>query len=127
MVALESLCVRLTNLYGVPCAFVYEAPVRVDDFELATQLYYIVQEAVVNALKHGRAGSVGVSLVRTDARAALTVRDDGDGFEPKDGVPAAGGMGLRLMAYRARLVGAQFALTSQVGVGTTVTCVFKPP
>lgn len=126
MVALTSLCARMTDLYGVPCTFVYETPIRLDDFELATQLYHVAQEAVVNALKHGHARHVEVSLARTDGHVALSVRDDGSGFE-QGGAPTSGGMGLRLMAYRARLVGAQLEVASELGIGTTVTCTFKTP
>lgn len=63
--------------------------------------------------------------MRTDGHIVLAIRDDGKGFDPvKAGAPAAG-MGLRLMAYRARLVGTQFEVASRIGEGTTVTCVYK--
>jgi PAS domain S-box-containing protein len=128
MVSLESLATRTVDLYGVPCVFVCEAPVRFESFELATQLYYIAQEAVFNAVKHAKARTIEMSLIRADEHVTLTVRDDGKGFSLRTGEGRTStGMGLQLMAYRARLVGIQFDVASQVGVGTTVTCMFKLP
>jgi PAS domain S-box-containing protein len=127
MVALETLTTRISGLYGVPCTFVYENPIRVANFELATQLYYIAQEAVSNAAKHAAAAAIKVSLTRLNGHVALVVRDDGCGFtRDSDAAQRSGGIGLRLMSYRARLVGAQLELDSQVGTGTAVTCIFDP-
>ena len=125
LVALENLTARIKGLYGVSCTFGYESPVLLNDFELATQLYYVAQEAVVNAAKHARAQNIEVSLARTNGHVALTIRDDGGGFDV-DMAERAPGMGLQLMAYRARLVDADFDVTSAPGKGTTITCVFEP-
>ncbi len=55
MVALENLTAKTQILYGVACSFRYETPIRLNDFEFATQLYYVAQEAVTNAAKHAQA------------------------------------------------------------------------
>lgn len=125
MLALESLSTKIHTLYGVACSFAYESPVLLNDFELATQLYYVAQEAVVNAAKHAGAQNIEVSLALTNGQVALTVKDDGKGFHPKV-AERAPGMGLQLMAYRARLVEADFDIASELGKGTTVTCSFVP-
>lgn len=125
MVALEELCSRTRELYGLDCAFSYEEPLQLSDRELATQLYYIAQEAVANATKHAKASLVEISLGRTNGHIALTVRDDGEGFDAElEGFQH--GMGLHLMAYRARLVEADFEVVSSPGAGTSVRCVFLP-
>jgi PAS domain S-box-containing protein len=126
MVALENLSAKLRELYGVDSTFTYESPVLVRDFELAAQLYYIAQEAATNAAKHAEAEHVELSLAHADAdgSVALSVRDNGLGFDA-DMPVGTGGLGLRLMAYRARLVDAELEVTSQPGQGTSVTCVFK--
>ena len=127
MLALDGLSAKVRDLYGVPCTFVYETPVHVGNFELATQLYYIAQEAAVNAAKHAGASAVEIGLVLKGEHASLSVHDDGKGFTYRaDETPSSGGMGLRLMAYRAWLVGAQLEVESQPGGGTIVTCTFEP-
>jgi two-component system CheB/CheR fusion protein len=90
----------------------------------ALHLYYIAQEAVLNAAKHGNAASVLINLSRANDRFALTVQDDGSGFD----LPGAGGtgMGIRIMRYRARVIGATLDLKSKPGQGTQVTCMFYP-
>ena len=124
MVALESLCQRTRELYGVSCAFSYESPLELRDAELATQLYYLAQEAVTNAIKHAAPKSIEMSLARANGHMALSVRDDGRGFDSEH-PPRSNGLGLRLMAYRARLIGADFDLTSAPGGGTVVNCSFE--
>jgi signal transduction histidine kinase len=81
-------------------------------------LYGIATEALNNALKHGRAGRVTVSLAGGPDRVELTVTDAGQGFDPR--CTPAGGMGLRSMAERAARLGGQLAVDSAPGRGTTV-------
>jgi len=85
-------------------------------------LYYIVQEAVLNAAKHGKAAQIIISLARTGDRLVLTIQDDGSGFELSGNNST--GMGIRIMRYRARVIGATLDLKSRPGQGTQVTCVF---
>lgn len=93
----------------------------------ATHLYRIVQEAVSNALRHGRAEQVEVRLVRTDGRWQLTVTDDGVGV-PAEAAPGSGGLGMRSMRYRAAVVGGTLEVrrASATGErpGTAVRCTF---
>jgi signal transduction histidine kinase len=83
----------------------------------------VAQEALHNALRHGRPGSVEVDLAPYGAGVALEVRDDGAGFDPAAG-PAGGTrdshLGLGSMRERARRAGGTLDLTSAPGAGTTV-------
>jgi signal transduction histidine kinase len=100
-----------------------EAPVEVADATVATHLYRIAQEAVNNALKHSKTKKINVSLVQSRQQLVLAVRDDGCGFSH----PALNhdGMGLRVMRYRADLIGAKLDITGQSGKGTCVTCTLR--
>ena len=91
---------------------------------VALHLYYIAQEALVNAAKHGHATNVGVELQPAGKRWALSIRDDGKGFSTSF-VPRTG-MGIRIMHYRARVIGATLDLKSEIGSGTQVACLFSP-
>ncbi|HEX4121044.1 MAG TPA: PAS domain S-box protein [Verrucomicrobiae bacterium] len=120
--ALEELAANSSELFKINCQFsCVEAPTAVDN-EIALHLYYIVLEAVANACKHGRAGNVFITLEPARDRYLLTVRDDGKGFLPSN--KAHTGMGIRIMEYRARVIGANFALHSAPGSGTQLTCLF---
>lgn len=122
--ALEELAANARELFKVNCSFVADgAPCRVEN-GIAPHLYYIVLEAVANAVKHGRARNIAVTLDPAGDRFLLAVRDDGVGFSRP--VISQTGMGIRIMHYRARVIGATLTLQSQPASGTTVTCLFLP-
>jgi signal transduction histidine kinase len=88
---------------------------------VATHLYRIAQEAVNNALKHSGAKKIRLVVARADEGLKLAVQDFGRGFVPEK-LPG-GSLGLRVMRYRADLIGAKLDLTSIPGQGTAVTCI----
>jgi signal transduction histidine kinase len=78
-------------------------------------VYYVVSEAMTNAIKHARATYVAVGLDADGARARLDVRDDGVG-----GVDARSGSGLIGLSDRVNALGGTLDVSSPVGVGTTL-------
>ncbi len=80
--------------------------------------FRIVQEALVNSVKHSAARRVIVTVDRSDGL-RLTVRDDGRGFDPS-AVRQAGHLGLTLMRERAELLGGTLLVSSHPGRGTAV-------
>jgi PAS domain S-box-containing protein len=122
MVALESMCQRVAALFRTPCTFSFEQPLLMHDFERATHLYYIAQEAAINAAKHAGATRIDVRLSGTGTSYTLTVTDDGKGVG--EAARRRGGMGLNLMEYRAKLLGVGLELRSAPGQGTTVSFSF---
>lgn len=87
---------------------------------VASVLYRIAQEAVSNALRHGHAQAVNVS-VRTDSHTAtLEIRDDGRGFDVLEAEQRRPGMGLFTMRERVSLVNGQFEVLSHLGSGTRI-------
>jgi signal transduction histidine kinase len=97
----------------------------VEDPEVAIHLYRIAQEAVANAAKHGRATEVTLSLGNIEGRVELTVEDNGSGLPP-DFTGGAGGMGLRVMQYRAGLIGGTLHIGARTGGGVAITCAIEP-
>jgi len=89
-------------------------------------LYRIAQEAVNNAIKHGHGTNILITLCADGEGVALSIRDDGAGL-PED-VRNSTGMGLHIMNYRAKMIGAtlQVQRCSDRGqdghAGTVVTC-----
>jgi PAS domain S-box-containing protein len=122
--ALEELAVNSSELFKINCRFVCEEPPEAIENEVALHLYYIVLEAVANASKHGKAKNVTISLEPASPRQQLIIRDDGVGFVYPHA--AQSGMGLRIMNYRARVIGATLTLRTSLGAGTEIHCLFLP-
>ena len=125
MVALEELTNRTAALFRVSCRFHCRKPVLFDDCALATHLYRIAQEAITNALKHGKARQIHVSLTARAGRIDLSIRDNGNGL-PAD-APNRNGMGIRIMHYRAAMVGGVLAIDSEPDGGVAVVCTVHRP
>jgi signal transduction histidine kinase len=119
--ALNNLARRNRILYKTDCVYEGDEEVPIRDGFTANHLYRIAQEAIHNAMKHGRARRIVVSVRTTGGRVVLQVRDDGiglGGVEPA----STGGMGIRIMQYRAGLIGATLDIESARDRGTVVTC-----
>lgn len=116
--ALDSLSERVSVSYGIASEFLADE-ILVHDPNVASHLYRIAQEAVHNAVKHGRATRINIRLLVQAAGVELCVRDNGAGFAPQQ---ASHGLGLRTMEQRARLIGGRFKVQSQPGAGVEVSC-----
>jgi signal transduction histidine kinase len=89
---------------------------------MATHLYHIAQEAVNNAIKHGKPGKVLIQLTAEQGRGTLLIKDDGKGIGEN---PANNqGMGLHIMNYRAGVIGGVLEIRPDTTRGTVVTCTF---
>ncbi len=105
--------------------------VRLKDPEHESNLYRIAQEAVNNALRHGKPSLIQIVLKRlSPTHAALLIKDDGVGMMQSSRSPRSG-IGLRVMGYRADLIGAELKIDSKPRKGVTITCLYplgqKPP
>lgn len=118
--ALRELSRDTQTLFGARCRFLCPAPVAIYDHGIATHLFRIAQESVTNAIKHGHATAVQISLTADPDLVAMQIDDNGAGFS----APSAGGkgMGLRIMQYRAAVIGARLAVQSRGKRGVRVTC-----
>ncbi len=122
--ALDELAANASEAFKIQCHFALDEPAPTVENEIALHLYYIVLEAVANAAKHSGATRVDITLQPAGDRWLLSIRDYGSGFSLP--VLNQDGMGLRILHYRARVIGATLNLQSQPGSGTTVTCLFLP-
>jgi signal transduction histidine kinase len=119
--ALEELAVNASNLLHIKCTCHYDGDEFAIDGEHALHLYRIAQEAINNSVKHGKATSVQVGLASRGGRITMTVRDDGSGLSAKTLVEP--GIGLQIMQYRARMIGATISVARAAPPGgTLVTC-----
>lgn len=117
---LEELCGSLEKEYGTRCRFARRGEPRGLDGERASHLYYIAHEAARNALRHAKASQIDIELRTSPEALELHVADNGQGPPASDAnLP---GMGLRVMAHRAELIGGQFDIAAGSAGGTRVSC-----
>jgi signal transduction histidine kinase len=118
--ALRSHLDRQARVAGLASYFdAAEAPHEVSP-ETETACFRVAQEAITNVLRHARARNLWVRLYDDAGRLALSVRDDGAGFD----VRAVRGLGLAGMEERTALVGGSLELRAAPGKGTVVLATF---
>ena len=122
MLALKEWASEVEDIFRVTCRFDCQNPVPIKDDAVGNHLFRIAQEAVHNAVRHGKAQNIVISLRAADGEAVLTIRDDGCGLPADFG--NGSGMGLKIMNYRTRMVGGSLRVERIGDRGTRVACVF---
>jgi signal transduction histidine kinase len=120
MEALEDFAASTSELFKISCRFECPLPVLIAETEASEHLYRIAQEAVGNAVKHGHAKNILIRLETSGSGKVLRVIDDGSGLPAAP--LTAKGMGLRIMSYRAEVIGAKFNIRRAGAAGTVVSC-----
>lgn len=118
--ALQELAANTEKMFGLVCVVECAGAVVVSAPATLTHLYRIAQEAVSNAIKHGKASQVRIRLESSPERTVLSVTDNGSGFPA--GAPKSKGMGLRIMQYRASMIGGVLSLNRNPAGGSSVVC-----
>jgi PAS domain S-box-containing protein len=117
--ALRELASRSRDLYGLKVNLRAEVwPKLTLDETDASHLYRIAQEALTNAARHGRASLVDIFLLVTRNTFLLCITDNGEGF--REPTSPYTGMGLKIMKYRASMIGAKFEIAPNDPHGTVV-------
>ena len=111
----------LENRYNITLDLNINGDISFENRLYYSQIYYIIQEAVTNSVKHSNAETISVSLRRNSGDIKLLVRDDGIGIPDRIGPDK--GIGLKIMKYRARMIGSSISIKRGRGGGTEVTCV----
>jgi PAS domain S-box-containing protein len=122
MSALGQLSNEIEDLFRISCRCECDEPVLIDNVDLSTHLYHIAQEAVNNAIKHGKAKHIVIRLGASNDSGMLTISDDGAGFP--NNAPRDSGMGLHIMAYRANMIGGTLQVGPGESGGAKVACTF---
>jgi PAS domain S-box-containing protein len=118
---LQSMAVRGMERYGVRAHFNtnLKEPLTLED-GAATHLYRIAQEAFTNAIRHGRVTQVTIELATAEGTLTLSVQDNGRGFDERNA--SNNGLGLKLMRYRAQMLGGDVTIAGNNGGGVVVRC-----
>lgn len=119
--ALQRLRSHVEGVYGISCRLKTAEYRPIQDSEIALHIYRVAQEAVNNAVRHGKPTMIDVSLTTRGGRTVLSVADDGFGI-PENVDQLNTGLGLRTMQYRAQTIGAALVVARRKPRGTRVVC-----
>jgi signal transduction histidine kinase len=120
---LQELSNNIQGQFGIECVLSVEEKVVPDDSSVALNLYRIAQEATNNAIRHGNPSLIEIDYISNEDEVVLSVHDNGKGF-PKNAEPPKG-MGLRIMNYRANMIGAKLDIRQGASTGVTLMCILK--
>jgi two-component system, LuxR family, sensor kinase FixL len=120
ILALKEWSAQQEALFGVTILVSCPNPISIKDNTTSTHLFRIAQEAVSNAIRHGKARLIHIDLTTSQGTVSLCVKDDGLGLPEVLGDHA--GMGLHIMSYRARIIGGSLSIKKAVEGGTVVVC-----
>jgi PAS domain S-box-containing protein len=125
--ALRALAENLEATRTVRVRFHCPGEVEIADPVVANGLFRIAQEAVANALRHGRPTRVRIELTARGGRVRLRVEDDGRGIPESvlSGNSPQHGLGMRILRHRASLIGAQLEIGNLPKGGACVACVLS--
>jgi signal transduction histidine kinase len=119
--AIEELAGTASTLFNIRCQWECDDDDVPIERTRALHLFRIVQEAVSNSVRHGKARNIRITLQRDGSNLMVKVADDGSGLSQKTSVSP--GLGLRIMQYRARMLGASLsAERASAAGGTVVAC-----
>lgn len=119
--ALQALATRIQDRHGVTVELsaANEAVSALDE-SASNHLFRIAQEAVLNAVRHGRPTRVRIALSRDRDRLRLVVDDNGRGFGAN--AQASSGLGLKIMRYRAQMLSGDLLVQGDADGGVRVIC-----
>ena len=123
LAALEHLAYQVELAHGIECHFRAADEPFECEHDSALHLYRITQEALQNATRHGKARRIEVVLDSGPTGRRLAIEDNGQGFDSQL-KPVGAGVGMRLMRYRAAMIGGNLSVESQPQGGTRVECIF---
>jgi len=118
---LDSLSANVEKMFSIPCECAIKGEIPALPENTNAQFYKIAQEAISNAIKHGKATCVWLSATASANKLVIAIKNDGIPFSPPANPKAR--MGLRTMNYRANTIGASFEIKPNQKNGTIVTCV----
>lgn len=118
--AIRDLAKQVESIFGVSFRLDVSKAVQVKDNAAAVHIFRIIQEAVNNAVRHGKARHITITLKPKKGFITLTIADDGIGFPDELGQKK--GLGLSIMRHRARMIGADLVIKKNPKGGTSVIC-----
>jgi len=105
---LHDLTSTMKEVFNIECILEYKKPFNISNITAAIHVYHIAQECVTNAVKHGKATSIKIELKSDRNDLYVNIYDNGCGFKTEE--KCGDGIGLSIMQYRARKIGAELEI-----------------
>ncbi|MCP3875346.1 MAG: PAS domain S-box protein [Desulfobacteraceae bacterium] len=121
--ALEELTQYFKYIRELTFEIQVDESIEFHDNTVATHLYYIAREAVNNAVKHSGANKIKLFMQRETGFVHLCIQDNGKGMDPP---VKTRGIGLQIMAYRAKIIGGRFEVNTHTD-GSSINIFLKYP
>jgi two-component system sensor histidine kinase UhpB len=118
---LRGICRSISQQHHIAVDFQYHEVSELS-YDTSLCLFRVAQEALNNAVKHGRAKQIAVQLVQNNGSVQLIIKDAGVGFDSRE---RSTGLGLVSMQERLRILGGTLTLISSPGHGTLIEAVVK--
>jgi signal transduction histidine kinase len=122
---LETLARGARQTHRISCTLAWDSRLPGFGHEFEAHLMRIAQEALNNAISHGRPDHIEIDLACVDGSGLMSIRDNGIGL--CDDYSDHGGIGLHTMDYRARAIGGVLTVARRPQGGTEVACAFPLP
>ncbi len=123
--SLKDLAQSSSRLYNIDCRFKCPRSIAMANPDVSLHVYRIAQEAVHNAVRHGKATRIQIGLHARKKLAELVISNNGADFNPPRS-DRNRGLGLHIMSYRANVLHGELTIQRQLPKGTVVRCLFKP-
>jgi PAS domain S-box-containing protein len=119
--ALTELKMKTERLYGIQCYLIIDTSLTIEENNLIRHLYRITQEAIRNAVIHGKADVIEITIEDFKEGLRFKITDNGNGFTPAIEDSAGDGIGIMNMKYRTHLLGGHFDI-AETENGVQITC-----
>jgi PAS domain S-box-containing protein len=121
---IDAVALTIERDYKLKCEFQIDGSIHISDESIIKEIYYIIDEAVMNALKHSGCTGIKISMIPKNRMIALSIVDNGCGMI--DDFNLESGVGLEIMKYRARSIGGFLEVKNHPDGGAMIECIFNP-
>lgn len=120
---LDAVALTISRNYKLECEFKIDPGLDIKDESIIKELYYIIDEAVMNSLKHSECSAIYISMYSQKNMVKLKIVDNGKGISNNNKTES--GAGIEIMKYRARSIGGLLEIKDNPGGGTLIECIFS--
>lgn len=121
---IDAAALTIERDYKLKCEFKIDESIHITDESIIKEIYYIIDESVMNSLKHSGCTEIKIVMTPKNRMIALSIIDNGCGISEDYNIDS--GVGLEIMKYRARAIGGFLEIKNSPDGGAIVECMFNP-